>query len=386
MATGSPRGRLGWLLVIGACLVGLAQLAKGAIYAMYAERPPARPDRPMLVGYFHGGRTNLFYRAYVTDKFEKEGAKIDLSTRNLYNSEYTVIPKSWEDAQKDMDQVTMGKFGKVTGVEIIRQIVDGHLDGGMVGESSFLQEIERGAPIVAVATLGHDTREMPGHCILFRSGVRVRNAQDMKGLIFSSRRAGPGDELFLREFLVQQGLDPDRDVSIQDGVSDALQEHGLIDGTFDGGYYHLMSAVPLVTQGKAYLYRPLNWVPADLSLALLVYHKDYVATHKDEIVKVIKVYLHQIDAENQLPREERVKRRKKGAQIAESFLGMNYPQCDIPPVVSLELLTQVQGLLVKHKFLKGGTPIAPYIDNTYVNQATREAGFPSDGSYKRVSP
>ena len=65
---------------------------------------------------------------------------------------------------------------------------------------------------------------------------------------------------------------------------------------------------------------------------------------------------------------------------------MNYPQCDIPPVVNQDLLEQMQRLLIKHRFLKKATFLAPYIDNTYVLRATREAGFPVDGSYKRVSP
>lgn len=340
----------------------------------------------MLIGYFHGGRTNLFYRAYVAQWFDREGVNLELTTRNLFNSQYSVIPKSWDESLKQMEKITMGRYGKVTGVELIRQIVDGALDGGMVGESSFLQEIARGAPITAIATLGHDTWEMPGHCICFRRGIRVRSGKDMKGLVFSSRRAGPGDEVFLREFLTQEGLDPDRDVVLRDGVTDELQDKGLVDGTFDGGYYHLMSAAKLIREGDAYLYRPLNWARADLSLALLVFRNDYIAAHKEELVTMLRAYIKHIDREYKLPTSERIRSRKKGAQIAESFLGMNYPQCDIPPLVSQDLLEQMQRLLIKHRFLKDATPIRPFIDNTYVLRATKEAGFPVDDSYKRVLP
>lgn len=364
---------------LGALLLGASLLAGTSCGWKAQERTPR-------IGYFHGGRTNLIFRAYVDGDFDRAGVKVDLATRNLFNSEYFPIPHSWDGFLEQMDSVSAGRYGKVTGIEILRQIEIGNLDAGMVGESSFLQEIARGTPSVAVAALGHDTLEMPGHCIIFRKGVKVRGPQDMKGLKFCSRRAGPGDEVFLREFLAQEGLDPDKDVQIFDGVSDPLMEKGLVDGTYDGGYFHLMGVVPLVTEGKAYVYRPLNWARADMSVALLVYHKDYLAAHRDEIRKLLETYIRRIDHEYQLPTDQRVQRRKKGLQMAESFLGMNYPQCDIPPVVRVDLLEEMQGLLIKHGFLKKAAPIQDFVDNSLVLEATRNAGFPTDGSYKPKLP
>ena len=400
MGTGSPVGgsqaeapperRVGSTLFLA--IVALLLVSGGYLHrlagTLFEPVKDSIPELPMNIGYFHGGRTNLFFRSYINEEFKQAGLDVVLSTRNLYNATYFPIKTPWKEAEVEMDRIGMDRYGKITGVELIRQIDAGNIHAGMIGESSFLSELARdpNLPIVAVATLGHDTVEMPGHCICFRRDVKVRKPSDMKGLRFSSRRAGPGDEVMLREFISSEGLDPNKDVVIKDCISDDKEEDMLMAGEFDGGYYHLMSARKMVEDGKVYVYRPLNWVPANLSLALLVFHKDYVARHRDEIIKMLAIYSKRVAYENSLPSADRTRKRKKGQQMAESFLGMNYPQCDIPAIVEPPLLEKMQEVLLKHRMMKSRAIINPHVDNSLVLEATKQAGLPTDGSYHRVSP
>jgi hypothetical protein len=366
---------------LNAVLVALVVLMVGlTAWLLLPGRPPARPPAPsrIRVGYFHGGRTNLLFRAYVANEFEKAGVPLDLETKQLHASDYHVIPRDWERVSRDISDTGVERFGKATGLELISEIEKGRLDGGTVGESSFLDELEHDAPVVAVAMLGHDTLKKPGHCLIFRKGVVVRTPADFKGKVLASRRAGPGDEVFLREFLVQNGLDPDRDVTIKEGTSDDMMEEGLRNGDFDGGYYHLMTAKRVIAKGEAWLYRPLNWASAELSLALLVFRRDYVRDHRAEIVELIKVYMRRIQYENSLPDDERTRPRPKGMQMAEDFLGMDYPQCDMPPLVRMPLLTGMEDLLIKHHYLPHPIPnLAAHVDNSLVEEAARDLGATS---------
>ena len=52
----------------------------------------------------------------------------------------------------------------------------------------------------------------------------------------------------------------------------------------------------------------------------------------------------------------------------------------------MDLLEEMQELLIKHGFLEKPAPIQDFVDNSLVLEATRNAGFPADGSYKIKLP
>jgi hypothetical protein len=73
-----------------------------------------------------------------------------------------------------------------------------------------------------------------------------------------------------------------------------------------------------------------------------------------------------------LPDEVRAQKRGKGLRITQDFQGMGLPQCTIPPLVRPALLAEMQGLLIKHKFIKRAVDLGPFVDNSLVEAAARE--------------
>lgn len=324
---------------------------------------------PVRIGYFHGGRTMLLYRSYINNEFEKEGTPVKLLTKDLNQQDYYVLSQNYEDIK------TKTQIGKARGGELIDEVINGNTDGTTPGESSFIKAVSQGAPIVAVAMLGHDTKDAPGHAIIFGKNVSIKSPLDIKGKVLSSRRAGDGDRVLLEEFLNKEGVDP-RDVTIIDQVPDDEINEGIISGRFDGGYYHLMSVEKLVSKNHAYVYRKLDWVNPELSQALLVFKKDFVQKHPDQVKNIIRAYMKRIKYEHSLPEEERLKDPGEnylyGLQMAKAFQGMNLPQYDFPPLVREDLLNELQDLLIKHGALDRKVDLSGFIDNRFVEEVYKE--------------
>lgn len=320
---------------------------------------------PVRLGYFHGGRTMLVYRAYINHEFDAAKIPVDLYTQDLGGQGLYKVSKNYQDIAKNND------FGKITGEALIDQMLAGKLDGAMVGESSFISAVNDGKPVVAVAMLGHDLKGEPAHAILIRKGLDIKSPKDLKGKTLATRRAGEGDATFLKEFLIQSGLTPGKDVFIKEQLDDNEWMKGLAAGDFDGGYYHEMAVNALVGSGTAYIYRRLDWVNPEMSQALLVFSKSYLENHREEVSKIIQVYMKRINYEHNLPESVRLSDPsgggKAGLQMEEHFQGMNFPQYNLPPLVSAPLLTSMQDLLLKHGAIGSKIDLTPFIDNSFVN-------------------
>lgn len=311
--------------------------------------------KDVKIGYFLGGRTVLLYRVYTNNQFEKEGTRLNLITKDLRQSDFYTLSK----VPLSSEEIQTKKFGRVTGGELIGGVVEGKFDGATPGESSFIEAVSKGLPVMAVAMLGYDALDKPGHALIFRKDVVIKKPEDIKGKILATRRAGPGDDLFLREYLQSIGLDPDQDVRIIEDVLDDQFGQMLIDHKVDGGYYHLLTLKGLVEGGYAYVYRKLDWVNPELSHALLVFHKDFVNQNPEKVKKIIRAYMKQIKYEHGLPEQR-------------DFEGMNIPYYDFPPKVQLGVLNQMQDLLLKHHFIEKKVDLSKFIDNRFVNEVYEE--------------
>ncbi len=350
-------------------LAALASLPAPAVRPLSAADSPLAPAGPAVrLGYFIGGRTSLFGRAFADGSFEREGVRVELTTRWL-RGPLAILPLSLEKVaalEKD------GRFGKMKGSEIIDLVSAGELDGGLVGEASFIKAAIAGKPVVAVALLGHDVKDAPGHGIVLRKGIVIKSPADFRGLKLISRRAGPADALFLREFLRQEGV-PERDVKITDQVDDDRIEPMLKKREADGGYLHLMLISHLLESGEVYVYRPMNWVNPETSLALLVFRRDFLEAHRGLAVKVAEGYMKRIAYERAIPHDRREKTRRAGKTglMELDSGGMSLPVYDYPPKVRTVLLDEMQELMKVHGLLKGTTDLSGFVDAGVVDEALR---------------
>lgn len=321
------------------------------------------------IGYFHGGRVFVPYRAYVFKEFDKAGLNVVFYTAKESN-ELFPVPKSALEMKKIREKIP--NFGRLTGRTIIDYITKDELDGGAVGESSFIEAAEMGLPIVAVAKLGHDTK---GKAIIVRKGSGIKEPKDFIGKTMISREAGPGDSTFLREFFESIGINPS-EVNIIDYASPSYVTEALKDDEVDGGFYHHLKVVKLVSEGSAEIYQPFDWVNPELSQALLIFRKDYYDSHQKEIKKFLEVYLDRIKYERDHPVEDYYGQgevEEKGLRVHLRFAGMDLSRFDYPPLLNEDLLNQMQDLLQKHKTVEyPPVDLSPYINQTLLQELMNE--------------
>jgi ABC-type nitrate/sulfonate/bicarbonate transport system substrate-binding protein len=350
------------------------------------------------IGYFHGGRTALLMRAYENHEFEKAGLAVEFYSKELYGKEYSLVPQSI----KEFNKGGTGIVGKVRGTELINAMLEGKFDLATPGEFSFVFSICTGKPVIAIAELGHDVKKQSGHVFLMRKGIEINKPDDYRGKVLVSRRAGPGDSIFLKEFLEYKGFNLEKDivqlealpktlekkrqlpqdkVIIVDQLFEDKMRKGIKNGVIDGGYFHLMS-VPRLSNSFNIIQPLQDWANPELSHALLVCTKEFLQANRERLIPLLETYIKRIKYEHSLSYEERTKPQEKGLQMAINFYGLNYPQYDIVPTVDVDLLYEIMNLLRKYKFIgKENIKIEDFVDNSLVLEALNNLGISEKDDY-----
>ena len=380
---------LGFILYRHSLPINKNEAAKNPVWAAPLAGKKLKPGQPFKIGYFHGGRTALMLRLYESGGFEKKGLKVDYYASPLRGTEYEIIPKSIEKFNEGGTK----SIGKTKGTELIDAMLEGKFDLAMVGESSFIYSIYSGKPIVAIAELGHDVKGQAGHAIIMRKGLKTDRPEDYFGKLLVSRRAGPGDAIFLREYLEYAGVNLKTDAVYLDSLPKTLEEkrrlprnkvivvedvyeddmrEGVNNGVIDGGYFHLMS-VPKKMDDFNIVKSMDDFANPELSHALLVCTKDFLNANRESLTALLEAYIERIKYEHGLSYEERTRPRDKGLQMAMNLRGLNYPQYDLVPTVSADLLYEVDRLLRKHEFIgEKNLKIDDYVDNNLVIAALKD--------------
>ena len=332
-------------------------------------------QEPIKMAVYFGGKSYLLYRTYVSGMFEKEGLNVDFLTQYMNGDKtFILIPKDAEDMHQIKFKGSKNTyFGKVRGEVIVKAIEDEVVVGGTVGEFSFMEAVSKGSPIVAVAMLGRSLRDEPDKAIILHKEVKINTPSDFRGKTLVSRRAGASDFVFLREFIESLGLVPDKDVTIIDQVSEDVMPDLLLRRKVDGGLYHIKAASRLLRKNKpVYLYRKMDWMNAEISHSLLVFHRDFVEKSPEVIKKFVKAYMKRIRFEHQLSYQEQSTRDFVGLRMVYPYNGLNYPQTDDPPLVRVDLLKEVQRLALKYGLVTKKIDLKKVIDNEFIEEVLDE--------------
>jgi len=330
-------------------------------------------DDSIKIGYFHGGRTHLFWRAYSGNYFEKEGVKIKLYSKYFDKEGFYEFPKEFNEVEDESfsEDGERNYFGKVTGIRIIEAINEGILDGGTVGEASFLHCLSKGIPVVAVAKLGHESRSEPSKALVLRKDILIRTPEDFEGKVLASGKAGPIDAIMLKEFVESIGLRSDKDVTIIEQVPSYVQAQLFEKKQIDGALVHVHNYIKMKKK-LCNLYRRLDWVDPEISHAMLIFRKDFVDNYPDKVEKIVRGYMKRIEFERNIPKEERLKEKRFGLQMEMHFDGIQLPVYDFPPLLDKSILEEIESLLLKYRYIDKRTDVEEFINNSFVEKIYRE--------------
>ncbi len=334
-----------------------------AVVGIQAKQP--KHNNQIKIGYFHGGRTMLLYRAQYFKDFKREGVDVRFITKYL-NS------KKWYDFISKRNKGVLD--GKATGIELIDLLLEGKVELSVTGEAAFLRSCEKGEPIVAIAELGADETNNSGHAIGLKKGIKVNGPKDLEKIVWGTRRSSGGDDVFLKEFLLQSGVDLSK-VKIISSIDDNKLEKFVRDGTITGGYFHLMDLRELEVKDLAYLYRKLDWVNPAFSHALLVTTPENLKIHKANIKKMLRGYIKRVRFEHDLPLEKKkdnylhaTPAYRSAYEMATDYKGMNLPQYRALPFVRSDLEADALKMFLRHGYIKKNFDINRCIDNSILDE------------------
>ena len=116
----------------------------------------------------------------------------------------------------------------------------------------------------------------------------------------------------------------------------------------------------------------MTWVPAELSQGLLVFSREYLSAHSDQVQNIVQSIVDQVAIENGLSNKELAKMRSfKGWDGTSGNEGMDFPKVRSVPTVRPELLTKMADLLIKHAALTQSFDLTPFVDNSFVSATQR---------------
>ena len=331
---------------IGKKIISIALLTGFLLLIFYfsaIERNP-KDDKTIRIGYFDGGRLHPLYRAYINGYFDAQGLDVEFYTKSTQPG-LIKIPKDHLLFKQLKNSIP--KLGRMTGLEIAKEIKNGNLDGGGIGEASFIYTITDNIPIVAVAGLGHCDKTKSCRGII--ASKDINNVDDLKGKTICFRRTGSGDDIFLRMYLKNNGIDPDKDVNLISANFDNMEEQII---SSDACFVHYHYVKQFINSGERILLKSFDWINPENSLAVLVFDKEFAEKNRDLIERFISAYQKSIDAENNLTEEEKVKDTEFGLQIKDEFMGLSLPVIDEQPIIRTDLLHLTQDLLLEYHFIE----------------------------------
>ena len=313
------------------------------------------------IGYFHGGRTLNIYRATQFKYFEKDNIDVTLYTKLLGENPFFAIPKDHSKI------VGLKTYGKATGDELLNLMFQGKADMATIGETSFIKAVAKGLPIVAIAELGFDSKENPGHLIGVAKDVKIEKPKDLEKLYWASRRSSGGDTVIMYEYMEKMGLDRSK-MKIRKNVPEVTLKKGFKKKKVQASYFHLMFFQKMHEKDLVKLHEVLNWVNPEISQSILVVTKDYYEKNKPLLKRFLRALSKRNTYENSLSVEERIKRvdadYTKGMQIDKRYLGkLGLPIFRNVPTIRIELLQEMERLLIKHKVITKKTNFEPFIKN-----------------------
>ncbi len=229
-------------------------------------------------------------------------------------------------------------------------VVQGAVDGALVGEASLSEAWQEGLPIVAVARMGHADSDKPGMIMVSPKGRGYTNPEDLRGTVVASRRAGAGDETLFREYFSQAKMTPNVDFKLQSQTNDIHLKKGLTKGSIDASLYHVYGALRHIARGDWEQIQPMDWVPPEMPAAYLVFHRDFVKNRSDDIQRILTGLAWRVHYEKGLSTEEFNVVRDFGYVLNFEYDNLRLPHTTYPFDIIPEHLSDMQTLLIKHGF------------------------------------
>jgi ABC-type nitrate/sulfonate/bicarbonate transport system substrate-binding protein len=296
-------------------------------------------------------------------------------------------------APKDGLAVKLQQFGNTS--DLAQAVAAGRTPFGQLGMATVIPAVSRGANIIVVATSAYTFKDKSGHAwatnnLVVRDDGSIKTVADLKGKAIAVNDLGSTFNYLVRDYLMANKIDPDRDVKII-GVNFPQMPGALLTKQVDaavmttGGYIACLKRSPVKIISS-----PPDWmpqVPLD-GFAVIFANKDYAKANHDVVVRLVKSMVLAFDAladdaqshGGELDRETLIKTTGESeADVTTIVKEFDYyahlrDATSQPGEVPLKAFGFYNDLLVKTKQMDARLPESQAVDTSYLREAYKMLG------------
>ncbi len=198
----------------------------------------------------------------------------------------TAMEKGWwvEDLQPfGIEEAVDYEFP--TGAPEMQSMLSGDLDIAYVGAAPVISALSAGLDakiVAAVNTQGSD--------LVLRPDVPYESPEDLKGLTIATFPPGTIQDTLLRDWLIDNGLDPEEDVDIKGmGPGDAMS--AISAGQIDGAFLPHPAPTLIENEGSGRTVLVSGEIMPNHACCVLVVSGDLIRNHPDMVEQIVRTHI-----------------------------------------------------------------------------------------------
>lgn len=218
----------------------------------------------------------------------------------------------WQDDLAPLGVTQVTDYSFPTGPPEMNSMLAGNIDIAYVGSAPFISALASGLDakiVAAVQTQGSD--------LILRPEIPYENPQDLKGLTIGTFPPGSIQDTLLREWLLENGLDPEKDVSVKPmGPGDATT--AIIADQIDGVFLPHPAPAVIANKGAGRTVVASGEMAPNHACCVLVASGKLIREQPELVEQIVKTHIRatEYDLENQ-DEAATIFSKKTGQDIAD---------------------------------------------------------------------
>ncbi len=191
----------------------------------------------------------------------------------------------WAEDLAPFGVTTINEFEFPTGAPEMQSMLAGHLDVAYVGAAPFIAAVASGLDAKAVAGVNSQ-----GSDLVLLTDIPYESPEDLRGLTIATFPPGTIQDTILRNWLLENGLEPDVDVIIKSmGPGDAIA--AISAAQIDGAFLPHPAPALIESEGTGRSVIASGVIMPDHACCVMVVSGDLIRENPDMVTQIVKTHI-----------------------------------------------------------------------------------------------